>query len=81
MGFTAYCMLYCRVALGECYKTPRVLEGTKRPMFGGKLFDSVIAESGPMQQGHQHRLQVHREFVVFDRTQVYPEFCVYYRLQ
>ena len=83
-----HCMLYCRVALGKVYTTKKTLLGVKRPAFdkageavpGGKLFDSVVAPTGPMAD-HQNGHQVHREFVVFDRSQVYPEFCVYYKIR
>jgi hypothetical protein len=74
-----YCMLYCRVSLGDIYTTPRTLGALKRPEFGGKLYDSVVARSGPMLD-HHNGSQVHREFIAFDRDQVYPEYCVYYTL-
>jgi hypothetical protein len=73
-----YCLLYCRVALGDIYTTPKCLgHKFKRPEFDGKLYDSVVAPTGPM-EGHHHDEQIHREFVVFENSQVYPEFCVYY---
>jgi hypothetical protein len=83
-----HCMLYCRVALGRTVSTKQTLEGMPRPAFEEPdesgllmrtvLYDSVIAPTGAM-ENHQHGYQVHREFIVFDRTQVYPEFCIYYR--
>ena len=32
--------------------------------------DSVVASGGT---------QVHREFIVYDRSQVYPEYVIYYK--
>ena len=38
--------------------------------------DSIFAESGVARRGAQN----HNEYVVFDRSLVYPEYVVYYRV-
>lgn len=67
-------MLYCRVLMGDAYRTSANLREARRapdkPGSGGAAFDSVLASGGA---------QVHREFIVYDRNQVYPEFIIYYK--
>ena len=69
-------VLYCRVLLGDAFHTAQRLGGQKqmrrapdKPGSGGAAHDSVIAARGATN---------HREFIVYDRTQVYPEFMVFY---
>jgi len=69
-------LLYVRVLLGlSCYVRDS-MKGARRPPpdpgSGGRLCDSVIANAGVANGGRQ----VHREFVVYDRRQAYPEFEV-----
>ena len=68
-----HAILYCRVAMGDAFRTSSQLKNRRRapdkPGGGGGTFDSVLASGGA---------QVHREFIVYDRNQVYPEFIVYY---
>jgi hypothetical protein len=67
-------ILYCRVALGDAFRTSTQLKNRRRapdkPDGRGSTFDSVVARGGS---------QVHREFIVYDRNQVYPEFVIYYK--
>ena len=42
----------------------------------GRPHDSIFAESGVARRGAQN----HNEYVVFDRSLVYPEYVVYYRV-
>lgn len=68
-------ILLCRVLLGDSYRTSTRMGQARRPPnkggHSGKTFDSVLASGGT---------QVHREFMVYDKTQVYPEYIIYYRL-
>ena len=68
-----HAILYCRVAMGDAFRTSSQLKNRRRAPDkpGGRwgTFDSVLASGGA---------QVHREFIVYDRNQVYPEFIVYY---
>ena len=68
-----HAIMYCRVAMGDAFRTSSQLKNRRRapdkPGGGGGTFDSVLASGGA---------QVHREFIVYDRNQVYPEFIVYY---
>ena len=60
-------MLYCRVLLGDAHRTNQNLQNQRR---APNHCDSVVASGGT---------QVHREFIVYDRHQVYPEFIIYYK--
>ena len=66
----------CRVTLGAVHYTEQRLVSWRRPPVmpgtGGLLFDSVVANSGVANDGRQF----HREYIVYDRTQVYPEYLV-----
>ena len=69
-----YLARYCRVLLGDVYHTNTNLGNERRapqkPGGGGATYDSVVASGGN---------QKHREFIVYDRHQVYPEFIIYYK--
>lgn len=71
-------MLVSRVTLGDPYLATGRMIGTRRPperLRGGR-YDSVVANVGtPNGQVFGQR---HREFVVFDRTQAYPELAIYF---
>eukprot|EP00961_Rhodomonas_salina_P094714 1274660-Rhodomonas_salina.1 len=47
------------------------------PSTPGRIFDSVFAEQGVANQGRQ----VYNELIVFDRSQVYPEYMVFYETE
>lgn len=72
-------MLYCRVLLGDPHYTQQQMTQVRRPPdrrgSSGLLYDAVVANSGAMAGARSGR-QEHREFIVYDRTQVYPEFLV-----
>eukprot|EP00747_Dinoflagellata_sp_TGD_P153428 gnl/TRDRNA2_/TRDRNA2_177390_c0_seq3.p1 gnl/TRDRNA2_/TRDRNA2_177390_c0~~gnl/TRDRNA2_/TRDRNA2_177390_c0_seq3.p1 ORF type:complete len:251 (-),score=4.56 gnl/TRDRNA2_/TRDRNA2_177390_c0_seq3:31-759(-) len=72
LGQRKHYMFYCRVVLGQPYHASRNQPQRRRPptMDGtqGLPHDSILVGSGGG--------QVHREVVVFDRTQVYPEYLV-----
>ncbi len=65
-------MILCRVLLGNPMYTDTGLSG-RRPL-DTKKFDSVIANK----QQQLGRFQHHREFIVYDRHQIYPEFIINY---
>ena len=60
--------------MGDSYNTSSGMGQARRPPdkpdHSGRTFDSVLASGGT---------QVHREFMVYDKNQVYPEYIVYYR--
>eukprot|EP00927_Polykrikos_kofoidii_P027826 TRINITY_DN24372_c0_g1_i1.p1 TRINITY_DN24372_c0_g1~~TRINITY_DN24372_c0_g1_i1.p1 ORF type:complete len:219 (-),score=31.34 TRINITY_DN24372_c0_g1_i1:113-769(-) len=70
-------LFICRVVLGCPKYTSTTLSG-RRPVDTGKE-DSVIANRGTV-QGGRNGWQHHREFIVYDRHQIYPEFMVTYKL-
>jgi hypothetical protein len=45
------------------------------PPYGLSRYDSFVANSDA-----RAGQQVHCEYIVFDRTQVYPEFLVHYKV-
>jgi len=69
-------LFYSRVVLGIPYYIKTGRKGERRPPpypdIPGRLYDSVIANEGVANGGKQY----HREFVVYDRRQTYPEFEV-----
>lgn len=69
-------MLYTRVLLGVPYYPRSGMLGARRPpahpKCPGKLCDSVIANVGVANHGKQF----HREFIIYDRRQAYPEYEV-----
>lgn len=72
-------VLLCRVLLGEAYEVKRNddLKGQRRPperpdAGPGAVYDSIIAKQGFINGRQQH----HREFVLFDRKSVYPEWII-----
>jgi hypothetical protein len=73
-----HCMLYCRVTMGSAFKTAQTHQNLRRPEDNpatpGAPFDSIFAETGVANRGHQ----AHNEFVVFRHDQVYPEYIVWY---
>eukprot|EP00397_Hematodinium_sp_SG-2012_P005930 GEMP01005955.1.p1 GENE.GEMP01005955.1~~GEMP01005955.1.p1 ORF type:complete len:179 (+),score=36.24 GEMP01005955.1:2-538(+) len=86
-----YCMLMCRVLVGDAYRTDKIF----LPSFGSqdylrepparqsnKRWDSVIAAPGEKKtrDANQPRHQAHYETIIFDRTQIYPEFVIYFKV-
>lgn len=73
-------MILSLVTLGDYYVTDSVCKGMKVPPPKSKLdsrnADSVIAKSGPM-EGHQHKVQTHDEYIIFDSKQAYPAFILF----
>jgi hypothetical protein len=65
---------YCRVLLGDAFHTNANRGNERRaplkPGGSGVTYDSVVASGGA---------QVHREFIVYDRHQIYPEFIIYFK--
>ena len=67
-------LLISRVALGDpYYANSTELQRCRRPPIRGTglAFDSVVANSSST--------QTHREFVLYDHRQAYPEYIVSYR--
>lgn len=73
-------MFLIRMCLGDVYLTKQDCNSFKRPpqkknpnQAGGTqqdLYDSVVANGGAFS---------HREFVVYDRNQAYPEYLIWYK--
>ena len=73
-------LIIARVALGDAYRASETLYGARRaPNRNGarSAHGSVVVYPGPV-KGHKQPLQVHQEFVIFDREQAYPAFVVQY---
>merc|ERR1712151_1275047 len=74
-GDTRY-LFYTRVLLGHAFHPKSDTKGQRRPpafnKVSGKLFDSVVANVKEANEGRQ----IHREFVIYDRRQTYPEFQI-----
>merc|ERR1712070_120778 len=64
---------YSRVTLGRAHSTKTALRGQRRAPDG---YDSVVANTLLANAG----AQVHREFIVYDRNQIYPEFLVCFKV-
>jgi serine/threonine protein kinase/ubiquitin len=75
---STFVMLVCRVVMGSPYCTSTSHSNQRRPPDNsatpGRSFDSIFAQNGIAHGGQQH----HNEYVVFDRSQVYPEYIVRY---
>merc|ERR1711879_921137 len=70
-----YCMLLCRTILGNVLKDDAILPDTVRLLrqVVGGTFDSVLGNR------EQRFLDVQRQFIIYDKDQVYPEFLIWYR--
>jgi len=91
-GSRLYCMLYCRVStrkehdfhVTDDVRKNRYLHGMVQPNPSDEIFRQRLPEeqqafdSLVVVPGQKH--QVHREFVVFDTAQAYPEYVVWYKL-
>ena len=62
-------IFYSRVTLGRAFPTRGDFQNQRRPPRG---FDSVVAHIHIA----NHGVQRHREFVVYDGSQIYPEFLI-----
>ena len=62
-------IIYSRVTLGRAFATNAQMQNERRPPLG---YDSVVANSHVANYGKQK----HREFVVYDGRQAYPEFII-----
>jgi len=82
------CLILCRVLLGNVFYAAGAIGAAIRrpPCVQGcphdtpclhERHDSVVANPGVQ---HTRGAQVHREFVVHNRRQVYPEFLIKFRL-
>jgi len=82
-----------RVVLGDPIFMKSALRNARRPperggdFSPGTTFDSVIATTvstkfspGPIGSGGEVRGEEHREIVVYDHHQVYPEYIVHFKL-
>ena len=73
-------LIIARVALGDAYYASATLHGERRAperMSASGNHDSVVVNPGSI-TGHHNQIQVHQEFVIFDREQAYPSFVVQY---
>ena len=74
-------LIIARVALGDAYHTSETLFGARKPPTkNGVICHSVVVNPGPIQGRSRalSRMQIHQEFVVYDREQAYPAFVVQY---
>ena len=73
-------MLVCRVVMGLPYCAASLHKNARRapdnPETPGRPFDSVFAEAGVIANGDKS----HNEYVIYDQSQVYPEYVVHYRV-
>jgi hypothetical protein len=73
------CMLYCRVTMGEAFKTDTLHTNARRapdnPSTPGRPYDSIFAEKDVGNSGTQS----HNEYVVFRSQQCYPEYIIWYK--
>eukprot|EP00906_Rhabdomonas_costata_P012053 RCo017192 len=73
-----FCLLYCRVTLGDIFYTDSTLANMRRPPARKDvptvLYDSVVANPGVANGGHQ----VHRELIVYNGAQCLPEYIIYF---
>ena len=72
-----YGILLCRVVLGDIHQLSVQYTGREAPLNPaaqqsrpGTRYDSIVACGGG---------QIHREFIVFNNAQVYPEFIVNFK--
>jgi len=75
------CIIISRILLGTPFFATEPMRNIRRPPLNpstSRPYDSVIANPG-IQNGTPNP-QLHREFVLFDRTQAYPELAVYFQL-
>ena len=73
-------LIIARVALGDAFFASTTRQGSRRPpnrMGTSGTYDSVVVNPGPI-SGHHNPIQVHQEFVIFDREQAYPAYVVQY---
>ena len=94
-GSKLYCMLYCRVATRKALTFSVTEDLRKRGFLGGMIkptpcdpifrsrlpdwFSSRLAfDSLVVLPDKEH--QIHREIIVYDSDQVYPEFVVWYKI-
>ena len=79
-GSRDHVMLVCRVTMGIPFYTSTQHKHARRapdnPATAGRPFDSIFAEGGIANGGSQQ----HNEYVVFNGSQVYPEYVVHYRV-
>ena len=72
-------LILARVALGECYETKGPRDGERLAPFRNPAdrslgtYDSVVANIG------RHR--EHREFIIYDGRQAYPELAIKFELR
>lgn len=76
------CIVLSRVVLGDPFFTKGPMRGERRPPLRAGthyVYDSIVAEVNIPngRQGGQGR-QEHREFVLFDRMQAYPELVIFF---
>lgn len=73
-------MLLARVALGEPHYVTTATRGRVAPAHphGGR-YDSIVANIG-ISNGQASGRQEHREFIIFDGKQAYPEMLIYYSI-
>ena len=74
-------LIISRVMLGDACHAKETLRQERRPPVRdsslGVTYDSVVVYPGPI-RGHHNQIQVHQEFVIFDRDQAFPCYVVRY---
>jgi len=71
-------MLLCRVALGQSYATDEPMRGLRRPPCVEGHLDGLPCDHDRLDSVVWVKPKKYREFVVFDGSQIFPEFVVEY---
>mmetsp|Transcript_64698 Transcript_64698/g.140962 ORF Transcript_64698/g.140962 Transcript_64698/m.140962 type:complete len:452 (+) Transcript_64698:48-1403(+) len=80
------CIILSRVALGDPYYTACELQGLKRPphrrpeRLTPSFHKSVVANAGICNGFGLSQHQQHREFVLFDGRQAYPDLAIFFTI-
>ena len=62
-------IFFCRVTMGQAFASRTMMQRQRRPPHG---YDSVVANTSVANFG----MQIHREFIIYDGSQIYPEFLI-----
>ena len=65
-------MLLCRVCLGEVYRITDFDVAAERYVVGSSRYDSLLGD-------REKASGTFREFVVYDKDQIYPEYAIIYK--
>ena len=77
-AFITYKALYTRDIKSRVRRVP-ILPSYTSLVEGHEMGDSILAECSRTSPHHKCAVQRHREFIVFDKTQCYPEVLITYK--